>query len=1265
MQYTTGGRAAYTSSSTTAISVAVRLPGSAAPLLLAALALALSLSIAPSRSVASDTTTTLTAPDPQDCLTDVQGADDEPGQKDISEFCEAAGLGGADFELHASWNFDDVRWSGTNTGDSCGLFDTNGNGFADFALCVTVEAGPPATMKGGSPKLYTCGDDRPDRCTSSVEDTDGFHSMCMVNSPGQNDDPFVNDPVHTGSNACNGTNCTSDDTYILCWIEVDDLPVTSSCLNNACTNDPSQFCVLDGDCFPLTDVCSYPSAQPNSDPSDCIITPTAQDPCRDVDCSSFDDACNTGMCNSSTGQCGRQARADGTACGNQTNAECDSADTCLSGACASNLVAAGEACGSTSDTICDNPDTCDGAGNCESNVEITTIECRADAGECDVAELCDGAGSCPQDGFEPTGTSCGEPAASVCDHPDTCDGSGGCQANSESANTVCRQDASDCDVAEFCDGAGRCPDDALESAGTPCGDPRSTICDYPDTCDDSGSCQANFETPATVCRQDAGDCDVAELCDGEGSCPENTFEPAATTCGNPTATVCDNPDTCDGSGGCQSNFESSTTVCRKDAGECDVSESCDGEGNCPDDGFGPAASSCGDPTATVCDQPDTCDGSGSCQTNFESSTTVCRQDAGDCDVAELCNGEGVCPEDAFELAGTFCGDSTASDCDNPDTCDGAGGCQANFESSTTVCRQNAGHCDVAELCNGEGACPENAFEPTGSSCGSPVDSVCDNPDTCDGSGACRDNLEPTTSACRTDTGECDVAELCDGAGSCPLDAFEPTGAPCGSSADSVCDSADSCDGSGKCQNNFEPPTRVCRADAGQCDVPEHCDGEGQCPANAPEPSGTPCDDGEICTGADRCIEGECLGEPIQPTLTVIKEVVNDDEGPCEADDFQLLLSDGVSDTLFRVDLDPIDPTVGSATFQIEHETSYEVSELLGNLADFYQARFVGDCDGTASCARPDSVCTVLNDDIFHKNQTSIAFEWLSVAFLSGDESRTRLEGEFEITDQSEPGNLPDGLFVLLDDYALDWEYRISGDTTFQPSDWSGPGGGSLEINDEQYLYTCTYGIVALDSAAGNPAGYQSGDPVIFDERIVIHYSCGFDDVLPSQGLLRAVATAGVFTKSGQVFHTRQGFDLVSGTAVTTTTSTSTTTSTTLQPSIPLPEQDPSDGTTTTTMPGEDEPPLDDTPPTDEVPPYAGTCWDPDADGRASVRDALHMLRAAIALLHDGQICPIEVCDQNCDGRVTVSDVLVALKRSVGALECFTPEGCHDSPSCCS
>src|SRR6266571_4313986 len=85
----------------------------------------------------------------QVCTNDLQGPDDMPGQKDLNQFCalhDACGIAGT----HYSWNFDDTSWSGGNTGDACLLFDTDGDGNANRAVCVTVFDG--AMMQAGSPK---------------------------------------------------------------------------------------------------------------------------------------------------------------------------------------------------------------------------------------------------------------------------------------------------------------------------------------------------------------------------------------------------------------------------------------------------------------------------------------------------------------------------------------------------------------------------------------------------------------------------------------------------------------------------------------------------------------------------------------------------------------------------------------------------------------------------------------------------------------------------------------------------------------------------------------------------------------------------------------------------------------------------------------------------------------------------------------------------------------------------------------------------------
>ena len=110
---------------------------------------------------------------------------------------------------------------------------------------------------------------------------------------------------------------------------------------------------------------------------------------------------------------------------------------------------------------------------------------------------------------------------------------------------------------------------------------------------------------------------------------------------------------------------------------------------------------------------------------------------------------------------------------------------------------------------------------TGTACGDPSDTICDNPDSCDATGACIQNFELATVLCREDAGECDVPEYCDAAGACPANAYELTGTACGSTGDTICDNPDSCDASGACIPNFELATVLCREDAGECDVPEY------------------------------------------------------------------------------------------------------------------------------------------------------------------------------------------------------------------------------------------------------------------------------------------------------------------------------------------------------------------------------------------------------------------------------------------------------------
>src|SRR5215213_2867859 len=64
---------------------------------------------------------------------DEQGANDEPGQKDLTQL--AIDPSGLPTSIDIQWSWDDTGWSGSNTGDACTLFDTDNDTKANFSLC--------------------------------------------------------------------------------------------------------------------------------------------------------------------------------------------------------------------------------------------------------------------------------------------------------------------------------------------------------------------------------------------------------------------------------------------------------------------------------------------------------------------------------------------------------------------------------------------------------------------------------------------------------------------------------------------------------------------------------------------------------------------------------------------------------------------------------------------------------------------------------------------------------------------------------------------------------------------------------------------------------------------------------------------------------------------------------------------------------------------------------------------------------------------------
>ena len=74
---------------------------------------------------------------------DEKGANDLPGQKDLTQFFGFTAPEANSVKI--GWSWDEISWSGNNTGDACALFDTDADGMANYAVCVTV-TGSPATQ---------------------------------------------------------------------------------------------------------------------------------------------------------------------------------------------------------------------------------------------------------------------------------------------------------------------------------------------------------------------------------------------------------------------------------------------------------------------------------------------------------------------------------------------------------------------------------------------------------------------------------------------------------------------------------------------------------------------------------------------------------------------------------------------------------------------------------------------------------------------------------------------------------------------------------------------------------------------------------------------------------------------------------------------------------------------------------------------------------------------------------------------------------------
>ncbi len=172
---------------------------------------------------------------------DEQGPDDVSGsnaQRDLNQ--HTADFANAPTTIDVGWQWDETGFSGSNTGDACALFDTDNDGKVNSAVCVTI-AGTPATFD--SFRVWTCSDNKVDRCTSPNAQIPGLTTSCTV-APAV--DPFAGVLTHQTTEG---------------------LPDSSMDTAASCTVDLAAV----GTGAKLVNTCAYPSQSVNSAPDDCVL----------------------------------------------------------------------------------------------------------------------------------------------------------------------------------------------------------------------------------------------------------------------------------------------------------------------------------------------------------------------------------------------------------------------------------------------------------------------------------------------------------------------------------------------------------------------------------------------------------------------------------------------------------------------------------------------------------------------------------------------------------------------------------------------------------------------------------------------------------------------------------------------------------------------------------------------------------------------------------------------------------------------------------
>ncbi len=401
------------------------------------------------------------------------------------------------------------------------------------------------------------------------------------------------------------------------------------------------------------------------------------------------------------------------------------------------------------------------------------------------------------------------------------------------------------DTAKCDDGSSCTPDDHCtdgKCTGTPSKD-----------CNDGNACTKDDCSPTGGCTHtnlnDAAPCDDGNGCTSGDVCVNSICLPGQVTtdCNdNDSCTI----DTCDVSLGCEHTATGS--------GPCDDGNACTGNDTCGATGCAGTTLDCNDNsvcTIDSCDLIKGCVHTGAIA-KFCTDNNPCTDEGCDpvqgcvypansklCDDGDMCTTGDHCDGGKCLVTKTICDDNNP--CTDDSCSPGSGSCL--YMANTATCTDND-VCSLGDYCQSK-------------SCWPGVGTMA-----CDDGNPCTIDTCDATAGCQTSAGigKCDDGNACTVGDTCANKTCG--GLPLDCDDNDVC-TIDSCDPASGCKHDNSIAAN-CKDD--NICTNESCDPKNGCiyPFNT-----VPCDDNNVCTTADTCTSGACLGTLIDPN----------DNNPCTDD----------------------------------------------------------------------------------------------------------------------------------------------------------------------------------------------------------------------------------------------------------------------------------------------------------------------------------------------------------------------------------------------